>query len=131
MAGEVPRIDMPHRIGDTFQMLFGFRNDDGTMRSFTGKTAVFHMQSGATTYHYETGVDPEIDIVDYPESAAGPGGVDCGIQVKIPYAVSETWTDEMRFLYEVKEWSDPSGTDRFTLVDGIVTAELGVVDGGD
>lgn len=131
MAGEVPRLDMPHRIGDTFEILFGFRQDDGSMRSFTGKTAVFHMESGATTYHYESGTDAEIIITDYPDSAAGPGGVDCGILVKLPYALSSTWEDDQRFLYETKEWSDPSGTERFTLVDGVVTATLGVVDGAD
>lgn len=131
MAGDIPRLDIPHRIGDTFEILFGFRQDDGTMRSFTGKTAVFHMQSGATTYHYESGTDDEVEIVDFPDSPSGPGGVDCGILVKLPYATSETWTDDMRFLYETKEWSDPLGTERFTLVDGIVTADLGVVDGGD
>lgn len=131
MAGDIPRLDLKHRIGDTFQILFSFRQDDGNLRSFTGKTAVFHMQSGVITYHYESGTDDEVSIVDVPDSDLGPGGTDCGIFVNIPYTTSETWTDDQRFLYEAKEWSDASGTERFTLVDGVVTVELGVVDGGD
>jgi hypothetical protein len=131
MAYDIPRLDLTHRIGDTFEILFSFRQDDGNLRSFAGKTAVFHMQSGATTYHYESGTDDEVEIVDVPDSDLGPGGVDCGILVVIPYAISETWVDDQRFLYETKEWSDVSGTQRFTLVDGIVTAALGVVDGAD
>lgn len=126
---EIPSLDIEHRIGDTFEVLFSFRQDDGTLRPFTDATAVFHAQSGATTLHYESGVDTEVSIVDIPTEPGG--GVDCGILVVLPYAVSETWNDGQKFLYEVKEWSDPVGTARYTLIDGIITAELGVVDGGD
>lgn len=126
---EIPRLDIEHRIGDTFEVLFSFRQDDGTLRSFTGLTAVFHAQSGATTLHFESGVDPEVSIVDIPTEPGG--GVDCGIYVLLPYATSGVWTDSQRWLYEVKEWSDAVGTERYTLIDGIITAEIGVVDGGD
>lgn len=125
---DIAEMDIEHRIGDTFAFLFSFRQTDGTLRVFTGSTAVFHAQSGATTYHYESGTDPEVDIVDVPTSSLGPGATDGGILVKIPYSVTETWIDDQRFFYELKEWA---GTDRYTLIDGNITATLGVVDGSD
>lgn len=128
---DIPRLDIEHRIGDTFEVLFSFRQDDGSLRPFTGSTAVFHARSGDTTIHYSSASGSEVSIVDVPDSDAGPGGTDCGIYVLIPYSVSETWTDNQRFLYEVKEWSDTIGTERYTLIDGIITAELGVIDGAD
>lgn len=131
MAGDIPRLDLKHRVNDTFEILFSFRQDDGLLRSFTGKVAVFHAQSGGDFIHYESGTDSEVSIVDVPDGPLGPGGVDCGIFVELPHAVSGSWTDGQRFFYELKEWSDSSGTRRFTLVDGIIIAELGVVDGGD
>jgi hypothetical protein len=119
---EIPRLDIEQRIGDTFAYLFSFRQTDGTLRSFTGSTAVLHGQSGADVFHYESGTDPEVEIVDIGSD------VDCGILCKIPYATTETWTDDQRFFYEIKEWT---GSDRYTLIDGTITAVLGVVDGDD
>lgn len=68
MAGDIPRLNLKHRINDTFEILFSFRQDDGTLRVFTGSTAVFHAQSGADTIHYESGTDDEVEIVDVPAS---------------------------------------------------------------
>jgi len=123
---EIPRLDIDQRIGDSFSYFFKFRLTDGTLRSFTGSTAVFHGQSGATTFHFESGTDAEVTITDVPEEPGG--GVDCGILVTIPYTLTETWTDDQRFFYELKEWI---AGDRYTLIDGHITATLGVVDGGD
>lgn len=123
---EIPRLDIEQRIGDTFAFQFSFRQTDGTLRVFTGSTAVFHAQSGADTFHYESGTDAEVEIVDIPTEPGG--GIDCGILVKIPYADTELWTDNQVFFYELKEWT---GTDRYTLIDGNITAILGVVDGSD
>lgn len=120
---EIPRLDINHRIGDTFAFLFSFPQTDGTTRVFTGSTAVFHAQAGATVFHYESGTDPEVTI-----TAAPDGTVDGGILVKIPFASTETWDDKQVFFYELKEWI--SG-DRYTLIDGHITASLGVVDGSD
>lgn len=125
---DIPEMDIDQRIGDTLAYLFSFRYDDGTLRVFTGSTAVFHAQSGADTIHYESGTDDEVEIVDVPDSDSGPGATDGGILVKIPYGTTETWTDDQRFFYELKEWS---GTDRYTLIEGNITASLGVVDGSD
>lgn len=131
MAGDVPRVDFDQRIGDTFTMVFSFRYTDGTLKSFATSNAVFHAQSGDDTIHYQSGVDPEVTIVDVADSDKGPGGVDCGVLVELPYTQTDTWTDEQRWFYEVEEWTDPSGTRRYTIVDGVITAKLGVVDGSD
>lgn len=125
-----PRLDFEHPIGDTFEVLFSFRQDDGTLRSFDGATAIFHAQSGATTYHYAS-PSAQVTIVDVPDGPLGPGGVKCGIKVDLPYTTTETWDDQDKFKYEVEEWSDPAGTKRYTLAGGVITAELGVVDGAD
>lgn len=128
---DIPEMDINHRVGDTFAFLFSFRQTDGNLRVFTGSTAVFHVQSGAYTLHYESGTDDEIEIVDVPDSDTGPGAVDGGILVRIPVATTETWTDDQRFFYELKEWTDAVGTERYTLIEGNITASLGVVDGSD
>jgi hypothetical protein len=125
---EIARLDTDQRIGDTFAFTFQFRQDDGTLRSFASSIAVFHAQSGADTIHYQSGTNPEVTIVDGSETAAGPGGVDCAILVKIPYSITETWDSNQKWFYEVEEWV---GSDRYTLVDGIITATIGVVDGAD
>lgn len=125
---EIAEMDIVHRISDTFAFLFSFRQTDGNLRTFTGSTAVFHAQSGDVTFHYESGTDTEVQIVDVPDSDKGPGATDGGILVKIPYASTETWTDDQRFFYELKEWVDG---DRYTLIEGHILASLGVVDGND
>lgn len=123
---EIPRLDTEHRIGDTFGYFFKFRQTDGVLRSFTGSTAVFHGQSGATTFHFESGTDSEVTITDVPEEPGG--GIGCGILVNIPYSLTETWTDGQKFFYELKEWA---GGGRYTLIEGNITATIGVVDGSD
>lgn len=128
---DIARLDIEHRIGDTFGFLFSFRQTDGTLRSFAGATAIFHAQSGATTFHLSSATDSEVSIVDVPDSDTGPGGVDCGIEVRLPYTDTETWTDGQVFFYELKEWTDAIGTERYTLTEGNITASLGVVDGSD
>mgnify|MGYP000567758283 CR=1 FL=1 len=125
---DIPSMDIDHRIGDTFAFLFSFRQTDGTLRTFTGSIAVFHAQSGDTTFHYESDTSSAISIVNVPDSIHGPGAVNGGILVKIPYASTETWVDDQRFFYELKEWT---GTDRYTLIEGHIVASLGVVDGVD
>lgn len=65
---DIARLDIEHRIGDTFALIFSFRQTDGTLRSFAGATAIFHAQSGADTIHYESGTDDEVEIVDVPAS---------------------------------------------------------------
>lgn len=120
---EIPSLDINHRIGDTFAFLFSFPQTDGTMRVFSASTAVFHAQSGATTFHYESGTDPEITITDSPDGTAN-----AGILVKIPYAETETWNDGQKFFYELREYI--SG-DRYTLINGHIFAAQGVVDGSD
>jgi len=131
MAGDIPRYDTGQRIGDTFAVVFSFRLTDGTLKSFASSTAVFHAQSGGDTMHYESGVDSEITIVDVGDSDKGPGGTDCGIMVELPYTQTDTWIDDQRWFYEVEEWTDPAGSQRYTLIDGVITAKLGVVDGND
>ena len=125
---DIPEMNIDQRIGDTLAYLFSFRQTDGTLRVFTGSTAVFHAQSGVDTIHYESGTDDEVEIVDVPDGDLGPGATDGGILVNIPYATTETWTDDQRFFYELKEWV---GTDRYTLIEGNIIASLGVVDGSD
>lgn len=126
---EVPRYDIDQRIGDTLSLLFSFRQDDGTLRSFASSEAIFHAQSGAETIHLSSATPGSgVSIVDVGSSPLGPGGVDCGIMVKIPYTTTENWEDQQKWLYETEEWV--SG-ERYTLVDGIITAVLGVVDGAD
>lgn len=65
---DIARLDIEHRIGDTFALVFSFRQTDGTLRSFAGATAIFHAQSGATTFHLSSASDPEVTIVDVPAS---------------------------------------------------------------
>lgn len=127
---EIPRLDIKQRINDTFQVLFTFRMDDGALRSFAGKTAVFHAQSGADTLHYAS-PSSQVAIVDVPDGPKGPGGPSCGIRVTLSHTITETWDDQDKWLYSAAEWSDVSGIERYTLIDGVITAELGVVDGSD
>jgi hypothetical protein len=125
---DIPRLDVEQRIGNTFAYRFAFRQTDGQLRQFTGSTAVFHAQSGAGTLHFESGTDPEVTIVDVPDSSKGPGATNAGILVQLPYSLTETWVDEQKWFYEVEEWTGPG---RYTLIDGVITATLGVVDSAD
>ena len=125
---DIPVLDIEQRIGDTLAVLFTFRQDDDTLRTFTGSIIIFHGQSGATTFHYESDTADEVDIVDVPESASGPGATDGGIDVRLPFSLTETWTDGQKFFYELKELVDG---EKYTLVEGHITASLGVVDGSD
>lgn len=126
---EIPRLDFEQRIGDTLAMTFQFRQDDGSLRNFTGSTAIFHAESGASTIHISSATPGSgIEIIDGTETAAGPGGTDCAILVKIPYGTTETWESGQTWFYEVKEWTGP---ERYALIDGVITATPGVVDGAD
>lgn len=126
---EIPRLDDEHRIGDTFAFTFQFRQDDGTLRSFAGSTAIFHAQSGASTIHLSSATPGSgVEIIDGTETAAGPGGTDCAISVKVPYTTTETWTSGQKWFYEVEEWI---GGERYTLINGVILATPGVVDGAD
>lgn len=125
---EIPTLDIEQRIGDTLAVQFAFRQDDGTLRQFTDSIIIFHGQAGEVTFHYESNVADEVNIVDVLASDKGPGATDGGIDVRIPFATTETWTDGQKFFYELKELVDG---EKYTLVEGHITASLGVVDGSD
>lgn len=118
---QAAQLDFVQRIGGTFSFFFKFRYDDETLRSFTGSTIIFHGQSGNDTFHYSS---PSTQVV----LSNAEGVSDAGIRVSIPYTTTETWTDEQVFFYQLDEWV--SG-ERYTLIEGNITASLGVVDGAD
>lgn len=115
------QFDVVQRIGGTFSFFFKFRYDNGDLRSFTGSTIIFHGQSGADTFHY-TSANGGVVLSDVEATT------NAGIRVSIPYATTTTWTDEQVFFYQLDEWV--SG-ERYTLIEGNITASLGVVDGAD
>jgi len=65
---DIARLDIEHRIGDTYALVFSFRQTDGTLRSFTGPLAIFHAESGDVVFHKSSASDPEVTIVDVPAS---------------------------------------------------------------
>lgn len=115
------QLDFIQRIGNTFVFFFKLRFDDGTLRSFDGSTIVFHGQAGATTFHY-TSPSSQVTLTDVE------GFTDAGIYIQLAYTVSETWIDQQVFKYQLEEWL--SG-ERYTLMEGTITAEIGVTDGAD
>ena len=126
---DIPRMNIDQRIGDTLAMTLQFRQTDGSLRSFAGSAAIFHAESGESTIHISSATPGSgIEIVDGTETAAGPCGTDCAIVVKIPFGTTETWESGQTWFYEVKEWI---GDERYVLIDGIITATPGVVDGAD
>lgn len=115
------QLDFEQRIGNTFVFFFKLRFDDGTLRSFADSTIVFHGQSGTDTFHY-TSPSSQVTLSDVE------GTTDAGIMINIAYTVTETWIDQQVFKYQLEEWV--SG-ERHTLMEGLITAETGVIDGAD
>ena len=115
------KVDFEQRTGLTFAFFWKFRFDDGTLRSFTGSTIVFHGQSGDTTFHYTS---PSANVALTTVEATA----NAGIRTTIPYTTTDDWLDEQVFFYQLVEWV--SG-ERFTLAEGNIIAVRGVVDGAD
>jgi hypothetical protein len=115
------QLDFEQRINNSFVYFVKLRFDDNSLRSFTGSTIVFHGQSGDTTFHYSS-PSSEVTLVDVE------GTTDAGIYLRLAPAVTEAWIDGQTFWYQLDEWV--SG-DRFTLMEGHITASRGVIDGAD